>query len=338
MVLAVVGWTAFAGCSAAGSPTGPASSVVLRTDVPVHEPVWSEQARALFALTDDHRIARIDPPGQSSAPATARTTLSAPFPDLGENLVTTATAVYLPQPDLGRLAVVSDSNLRQVTTLRAEPTPSFLALDSGSDDLLALSRDRSRVTPLDLHDNRILPAQEVRAEPGAEVEGATRGRRIDYYLAGPKGITHYEGDPGSVHDEGTINISAGKTVSDRTKSSRLYVAERGTDRLVAVDSRRGGEGLQVVAHATLGEPVRYVGVDQTRIYAATEHQLVVFKTDSFEGYHNQTFPFVTTIDFRSALHGAARNAALSGLAVGPDRVYLTLRGARSVLSITKPNI
>jgi hypothetical protein len=339
MALVAVGLPVFAGCSAATGPPAPAaSSVVLRTDVPVHQPIWSEQARALFALTDDHRIAKIDPLEPSSAPATARTTLSAPFPNLGEDLVTRAAVVYLPQPDLGRLAVLSDSDLRQVTTLRAGPAPSFLALDSGADDLLALSQDRSRVTPLDLHDNRVLPAQEVRAEPGAELDGATRGRRIDYYLAGPAGIIHYKGAPGSVHDDGSIDISAGKTVSDRTKSSRLYVAERGTDRLLALDVGRGGHGLQVVAQASLGEPVRYLGVDSTRIYAATEHKLVVFTTNSFEGYAHQTFPIVTTIAFRSALRGAARNAALSGLAVGPDRVYLTLSGARCVLSITKPSI
>jgi hypothetical protein len=194
------------------------------------------------------------------------------------------------------------------------------------------------VTPLDLHGNRVLPSQEVRAGAEAEVDGATRGRRIDYYLAGPGGITHYKGAPGSVHDEGTISLSAGKTVSDRVKSSRLYVAERGTDRLLAVDSPRGGHGLEVVAHAALGEPVRYVGVDQIRIYAATEHKLVVLKTNSFEGYHNQAFPVVTTIDFRSALSGEARNAALCGLAVGPDQVYLTLSGQPSVLSIAKPSI
>lgn len=338
MVLAAVGLSVSAGCSASGPPGPAASSVVLRTDVLVHEPIWSDDARALFALTDDHRIARIDPPGRSSAPATARTTLSAPFPDVGEDLVTRAAVVYLPQPDLGRLAVVSDTDLRQLATLPAGPSPSFLALDSGSDDLLALSRDRSRVTPLDLHDNRLLPAQHVRAQPEAEVDGAARGRRIDYYLAGPGGITHYEGAPGSVHDEGAINISAGKTAGDLVKSSRLYVAERGTDRLLALDSGRGGHGLQVVAHASLGEPVRYVGVDQTRIYAATEHKLVVFTTNSFEGYHHQTLPIVTTIDFRSALRGTARNAALCGLAVGPDRVYLTLRGEPSILSIAKPSI
>jgi hypothetical protein len=64
----------------------------------------------------------------------------------------------------------------------------------------------------------------------------------------------------------------------------------------------------------------------------------VLKTNSFEGYPDQMFPIVTTIGFRNALRGAARNAALSGLAVGSDRVYLTLQGQPYVLSIAKPSI
>ncbi|MBW0011071.1 MAG: hypothetical protein JO063_13320, partial [Pseudonocardiales bacterium] len=107
---------------------------------------------------------------------------------------------------------------------------------------------------------------------------------------------------------------------------------------LAVDTRRTEDGLEVVARADLGEPAHYLGVDQTRIYAATEHQLVVLKTNSYEGYHDQTVPLVTTIGFRSALPGAARDAPLSGLAVGPDRVYLTLQGQPYVLSIAKPSI
>lgn len=339
MVLAALGLPVLAGCSAAAGSPG-ASVVALRIDAPVHEPIWSDHARALFALTGDRRIAKIDPSGRSGAPPTARTTLSAPFPDVGEDLVPriTEAVVYLPQPELGRIAVVSDTDLRQVGALRAGPSPSFLALDSGSDDLLALSGDRSSVTPVDLHDNRVLPPTDVHAGPEAELDGAKRGRRIDYHLAGPGGITHYKGSPGAVRKEGTLGLDAETTAGDLVKSSRLYVAQRGTDRLFAVDSKRTEDGLEVVAQAKLGEPVHYIGVDETRIYAATEHKLVVLKTNSFEGYHNQTFPLVTTIGFRSALPGEARNAALSGLAVGPDRVYLTLEGQPYVLSIAKPSI
>lgn len=336
LVPTLVGLFVLAGCSGAGAGPGrPAAVVALRVAAPVHEPTWSEHARSLFALTDDARIAKIDPSGG------ARTTLSAPFPDAGEDLVTRVTqaAVYLPQPKLGRVALIDDTDLRQIATVPAGPSPSYLSLDSGADHLLALSEDGSTVTPLDLHDNTVAPAQDVHAGPDAELDGAKRGRRIDYHVAGTGGITHYRGRPGSVRSTGQIGISAEKTAGDLTKSSRLYIAEKGTDRLLAVDSTREEGGLKVVAQAHLGEPVHYVGVDETRIYAATEHKLVVFMTNSFEGYHNQTFPIVTTIDFRNALADeAARNAPLAGLAVGPDRVYLALKGQPWIVSIAKPSI
>jgi hypothetical protein len=341
IVLTVVCVPVLAACARAATSPGPAASVVaLGIGAPVHGPTWSGHAGALFALSDDGRVVRIDLSGRSGALPTVGTTFSAPFPDVGKDLVTgiTEAVVYLPQPQLGRVAVVSDGDLRQVGTLRAGPSPFFLALDSGSDDLLALSEDCSTVTPVDLHDNATLPSQDVHVGPEAELEGAQRGRRIDYHVAGPGGIIHYQGSPGLVEDKGEIGISAEKTASDLTKSSRLYVAEKGTGRLLAVDSKRTDQGLEVVAQARLSEPVRYVGVDETRVYAATEHTLAVFKTNSFEGYHDQTFPNVTTIDFRSVLRGEAKNAPLSGLAVGLDRVYLTLKGQPTVVSITKPSI
>ncbi|MGA9312016.1 MAG: hypothetical protein WBV74_16850 [Pseudonocardiaceae bacterium] len=332
---AIMGVAVLAGCSAAGNAGGPAGTVVaLRVDAPVHEPTWSDHARAIFALTDDRRVAKIDP-------SSVRTTLSAPFPDVGEDVVTRVTQalVYLPQPKLGQVAVLNDADLRQVGTLRAGPSPSYLALDSGSDDLLALSEDRSTVTPVDLHDNTVLPSQEVHAGLDAEVDGAKRGRRIDYHVAGPEGITHHKGSPGMVAQEGAIGINAEKTAGDLTKSSRLYVAEKGTDRLLAVDAKRTEDGLEVVAQAHLGEAVHYLGVDEIRIYAVTEHKLVVFKTNSFEGYHDQTFPIVTTIDFRTALpSNALRNAPLSGLAVGTDRIYLALQGQPYLVSVAKPSV
>jgi hypothetical protein len=306
----------------------------VRVGAPVHEPEWSEHARLLFALTQDGRIAKIDP-------GASRTTLSAPFPHVGENLVTRVTTgvLYLPQPELNRVALVSDTDLHQIGAVAAGPAPSFLALDSGADDLLALSWDRSTATPIDLHDNTVLPSQDVRAGSEAELDGAKRGRLIDYHVTGPGGITHYKGSPGSVQTEGQIGISAEKTAGDLTKPSRLYVAEKGTDRLLAVDSRRSLSGLEVVGQASLGEPARYVGVDETRIYAATEHTLVVLQTNTYEGYANNTIPIIETIEYRASLPDEAlKNAPLSGLAVGPDRVYLTLKDQPYIVSIAKPKL
>jgi hypothetical protein len=183
-----------------------------------------------------------------------------------------------------------------------------------------------------------LATEDIHARPPAEIDGANRGRRIDYHVAGPEGITHHKGDPDAVDVDGTIGISAEKSTGDLTKSSRLYVSEKGTDRLFAVDTKPSLHGLHVVAQTHLGEPARYLGVDDTRLYAATEHTLVVLKTNSFEGYANHTFPILSRINFRSALPAQAGNAELSGLAVGPDRVYLALKDQPYIISIAKPDI
>ncbi len=347
--VAVVGLPVVAGCSAPyAAPASAAPVVVLRIATPVHEPVWSDSAQVLLALTADSRIARIDPGGSPDTAAAAPTTtpvptvLSGPFPDVGKNISispTGADVVYLPQPELDRVAMVSVADLRQVGTIAAGPSPSYVAADFGSKVLLALSEDGSTATPVDLQDGTVLPSQDMRAGPAAELNGPKRGRLVEYHVAGPEGITHYKGGPLSVADQGEIAIDAEKTTGDLVKVSRLYVAERGTDRLLAVDSKRGDDGLELVGQAGVGEPVHYLGADETRIYAATENKVVVFETDSFEGYRNGVIPVVETVDFRSALAGdAARNAPLSGLAVGRDHIYLTLQGQPYVLAVAKPRI
>jgi hypothetical protein len=262
LVVCALGGLFVVGCAATGGSSSLSASVVaVRVGVPVDVPTWSAHARALFALTDDHRVARIDLSQQWNGSPTAHTMVSAPFADVGENLVTrvSGTGVYVPQPHLGRVVVVGETDLRPVSALRAGPSPSWLAVDSGADDLLALSQDHSRVTPVDLHDNAVAPSQAVQAGADAEVDGAQRGRRIDFHLTSAAGIVHYKGDPGSIHSEGQLAIRTEKAVGDPTKSSRLYAAEKGTDRLLAVDSQRSGHGLEVVAQAHVGDPVGVCG-------------------------------------------------------------------------------
>ncbi len=108
--------------------------------------------------------------------------------------------------------------------------------------------------------------------------------------------------------------------------------------LYAVDSRRGGDGLQVLASARLPSPIRDLGTDDTRIYAATDHQVVVLETASFTGFPQQKIPVIRVIDYRAGLPGAIQWAQLSGMAVGPHRVYLTLAEAPYVVSIAKPRL
>ena len=154
IALALVTLPVLAGCTAAGGSTDPAAPVVaLRIDTPVHEPVWSDHAQVLLALTETgSRIAKIDPLAPAGSP---RTTLSGPFSDVGENISTSPTdndVVYLPQPELDRVAF-------------------------------------------------------------------------------------------SVEKQAAIAISASSTAGDLAKPSRLYVAEQGTDRLLAVEAQHAVDTL-----------------------------------------------------------------------------------------------
>lgn len=331
-------------CSSGGTGRDHGPEVlVLPTSAPVEAPVWSDEAHALFGLTQNgSRIARIEPANESSGPERTKTTLSQTYADLGENVEEGAGhggELYVPQPTLGQIAVLNDETFGLMRTISIGSQPTYVAVDSGSDHLLVLNKARSTVTPIDLHDYSVSATEAVQASPGAEMDASKRGRRIDFYLAGQAGITHYKRTFGVLRNMGGIGVQAESVAGDLTKTSRIYVAERGANRLLAIDSKPGGDGLRVVASNDMGAPVSFVGADQTRVYVATEDRLVVLKANSFEGYPDGTFSTLATIDFRPMLKGiTAQDGALSGLAVGPHRVYLTLVGEPSIVSIAKPAI
>ncbi|MFC5138279.1 hypothetical protein ACFPK1_08560 [Actinomycetospora rhizophila] len=321
------------GCATAGD-AGPAPVVVVRhTDAALHEPVWSPGTHALLALTDDGRVARVDP----GAPGM---TLSPPLGRVGENVVTDPSdpsVAYVARPDADEVVALDVRDLRPVGALPLGRAPDFLATDDGSRALLALSEDRTTVSAVDLGNQHALPPQDVHASPDAKLDGPARGRPVAYHVLGPDGITHYKGAPGQVEEKGRIDVRAGHSAGDRVKVDRLYVAERDGDRLLAVETPPDHEGLAVVASADLGAPVRHVGTDETRVYAATDDELVVFATRSFTGYPDGHLPRIATIPFRNALpDGPARSAPVSGLAVGPERVWLTLDGQDAVVGIAEP--
>lgn len=326
-----------AGCSTAGQGgTGP-PVVVAHAGTTLHQPVWSPGARALIALTDDGRVARIDPGGPDRP---ASSTVSAPLGRLGENVVLDPddpSKVLVARPDAGRVAVLDATDLRPAGAVAVGPAPDYLATDDGARTLLALSEDRTTVSAFDLGNERPLPPQTVHASPDAELDGAARGRPISYHVLGSDGITHFKGAPGPVEETGRIDVRAGHSAGDEVKVDRVYVAERDTDRLLAVETPPDHEGLSVVAAADLGSPVRDVGTDETRVYAATDDAVTVFAADSFIGYPDGHLDRIATIPFRDALpDGPARGAPVSGLAVGPDHVWLTLDGQDVVVGVTEP--
>jgi hypothetical protein len=132
-----------------------------------------------------------------------------------------------------------------------------------------------------------------------------------------------------------VAVSAGDGAAD----TRNYVAGHDSSTLYAVDSRRGGRGMQVLASARLPSPIRELGTDDTRIYAATDHEVVVLEADSFTGFPDQKIPVIRVTDYRAALPGgAAQSARPSGMAIGPHRVYLTIADTPYVVSVAKPHL
>lgn len=337
-VAVAVAVVAVTGCGARGSEPEVADSVIVqRVGAVIGEPVYSYAEHAVLGLTDDHRIARIDTAHHT---ATDRTTVSRPLPGLGPNLVISPLnpgTALVAIPDRGQVAEIDTGKLTVSGFIGAGSAPWYLGLDSGARVVLAVSRDGSVVTPVDLHQNTRLPATVIGAGPGATVLGANRGRQLEFHVIGRNRLARYKGQDPPAKRKGALDISAAAAAGDGTKVTRVYVAERGTDRVVAVDARPDGQGLQVVGSAAVGEQVRYLATDDTRIYAVTDHRVVVLESRSVEGYSGGVIPMVRTVEFRGAVpDGPAKSAPVSGIATGNDRVFITLAGQPYLIGVAKP--
>lgn len=327
-----------AGCAAPGSRLeAPQAVTVAHIGAAVHAPVWSYETNALIGLSED-RVVKVSGLTDGDPP---HTTSSAPLPGTGPNLqispVDKGTAL-LSEPDRHAVALIRLSDLAAIGTLPAGPAPSYLALDSGLRVLLALARDGSTVTPVDLHRREALSPTVVDAGPHAELDGANRSREVEFHVYGPDGISHYKGNTSPADKSGEGGQPVVVAAGDGTKVTRLYVAQReASSRLVALDSRRDGKGMQEVGSVDLGAPIRYLATDDTRIYAATDRELVVLETRSFEGYAHGTIPVLRRFDL-SAQAPAGAADPWSGIAVGPHHVFLTVRDRPEVVGVAKPRL
>lgn len=337
-VAVAAGIVAIAGCSAPGSSLESAPAVSLAAvGATLHDPVWSYHDDDLLGLTEDHRLAAITYTG----PGTAHTRLSAPMGS-GRNLQISQKDdrhVFVPQPERGKVAVVDIATLQPVADFDAGPAPSYLAEDAGMRVLLALAADGSSVTPVDQYGFRKLPTATYTGESADTIDGSNRGRAIEYHLYGASGIRYYKGSTSPPEERGSLPMAVAVWAGDGTQVTRSYVAGRDDKVLYAVDSRRGGEGLEVLARTELSSPIRYLGTDDTRIYAATDRDVTVLETASFTGFPNGSIRVIRTIDYRTGLPaGPVASAPLSGMAIGPKRVYLTLRDQPYVISVAKPHL
>lgn len=330
-----VGMFACAGCSPPISQSTPAA-VSVQVSTPLHAPVFSYATGALLALTDDGRLAAVDHPDN---PDTVATRLSAPL-DAGRNVQISRAddrTVFVPQPARDRVAAVELTGLRQVGDIDAGPAPAYLSEDSGMRVLLALSADGSTVTPVEEFGLRKLPGAQVFAGATGVIDGANRGRAIEYHVYGSDGISYYKGASSPPEQRGHYDAEVIAAAGDGTAASRVYLTDASGDTLYAVETARGGHGLQMVGRSSISSPIRYLGSDDTRVYAATNARVTVFESATFTGYPHASIPVLRDIDYRAGLpSGPARSAPLSGMAIGPDRIYLTLVGQPVLVSVAKP--
>jgi hypothetical protein len=336
--LVAVSVTAAAGCSAPGTAVENAPEVtVMSAGVVLRDPVWSYRFHALVGLTDDDRLAEITDP---VSPGHTATRLSSQMA-VGRNLQISRKDdrhIFVPQPQRGKVAVIDLATLRQVDEFDAGPAPAYLSEDSGMRVLLALSADGSSVTPIDEYGFRALPTAKITGDPSDMIDGANRGREIEYHVYGSSGIRYYKGPSSPPEQRGSLPMDVVASAGDGTAVTRSYVSRRDDDMLYAVDSQRGGEGLTVLAVTRLPSPIRRIGTDDTRIYAATDREVVVLETNDVTGYPHHTIPVLRTTNYRTGLPDAERSAPLTGMALGPHRVYLTFAGTPLVVSVAKPRL
>jgi hypothetical protein len=310
---------------------------VTTTGAALHDPVWSYRSDALVGLTDDHRIAEVTDLAGSGQ---ATTRLSPPMA-VGRNLQISRKDdryVFVPEPQRGKVAVFDLAALRQVDEFDAGPNPAYLSEDSGMRVLLALSADGSSVTPVDEYGFRKLPTAKITGDRSDTIDGANRGRDIEYHVYGSSGIRYYQGPSSPPKELGSMAMDVASSAGDGTAVTRSYVARRDDDTLYVVDLRRSREGLRVRAATQLPSPIRRIGSDDTRIYAATDREVAVLETNSFMRFEQDKIPVLRITNYRVALPESQRSAPLSGMALGPHRVYLTFKGTPLVVSVAKAHL
>lgn len=329
---------AVAGCVAPGKAVETEPEVTVTTvGAALRDPVWSYGGNALVGITDDGRVAEITDLLRSGH-ATTRTSLPMAA---GRNLQISRKDdqhVFVPQPQRGKVAVLDLASLRQVDEFDAGPAPAYLSEDGGMRVLLALSADGSSVTPVDEYGFRKMPTAKISGGPWDRIDGANRGRDIEYHAYGPAGIRFYRGPSSPPEELGSFAMGVASAAGDGAAVTRSYVARRDGDLIYCVDLRRAGKGLKVRAATQLPSPIRRIGSDDSRIYAATDGELVVLETVSFMRFEQDIIPVLRTTDYRAALPEAQRSAPLSGMAIGPHRVYLTFKGTPLVVSVAKAHV
>lgn len=290
--------------------------------------VWATEVDALVGLTEDDRLLLVDP-------TTGTPLHSLQLASSGDNLalLTEPTErVFVPQPDLDRVAVVATASLQHLRNLDVGHEPSWVATSAPAHTLFALSENGATVTGVDVETHEVNVRQSVDAGQDGEVEGAENSRAPSFWVATPDRVAHYgRGHPPRPTGGWTGQVNTDAFGPDRDEAERAYLAEEGSSRLLALD-RAAGE-VSVVDEQDVGAPVEVLesrAKEEFRVFVVTEDRLKVLRFDDLR--------VLDDVEFRSVLdHAGLAGATLSGMAVGDHYVYLTLDGESQVVRIQKPS-
>jgi hypothetical protein len=310
--------------------------VLLSVGAPLREPVWVDKPNVAIALrADEPRVVKFNAsagaPGESTLGPGALESSEA-LEGAGENMALNhlkEDEVYLPQPDLGRVALVNTTDLREVRSFDLGRAPEWVAVHPGSQTLFVLSREGSTLSEVDLRDPKKTFSFNINAGAGTHIDASQRGLEPELWTWGPAGIAYYNGFP--PERKVGMPVNAGAFAVDIETAQRAYVGEGDSGRVMAVEGDPQGilnGELRTVAEQDLGERSEHLEAEDLRVFAATQNKLVAMKRDSLD--------VLDTVEFRSFLdQQGLGDARVSGMAVTGDRVYLTLEGEPYILSLRK---
>ena len=315
--------------------------VSLETEVPMKEPVYQPTAGGILALTEDgDAVAKLEveePEGGFFGPDEQDPRLVlARGEDLegegaGENIALDRFKegrVFVPQPDLDHIQSIQTDDLLDIRTFDAGEPASRVALNGPQDAIYALSVDGKTVTTVDVSTFDPIAEKRVNGSEGTLIETPSSGEEDIFWLAGPEGVSlHAFGTDPAV--EGELPLDAAALAMDAQNAERAYASEAGTGRVVAVEPEESGLGI--VAEADLGEEVLYLATEPGRLYAATPSKLVALDSASLE-----TIRSVELSSAAGEATGSGGGAEPSGIAVGEEGVFVTLKGEPRVLLVAKP--
>ncbi len=319
--------------------------VSLDTEVPMRDPAYQPTSKAIVALTEDGdgvvKLEVEEPEGGLFGPDEQDPRLVL---GRGEDLEGEGAAenialdrfkegrAFVPQPDLDHIQSIQTDDLLDIRTFDAGEPASRVAMSGPQDALYALSVDGKTVTAVDL--DTFDPVAEKRVQ-GSEstlietppFEGPLSGDKAVFWIAGPEGVSLHAFGPDPAA-KGKLPLNAAALAVDAENAERAYASEAGTGRIVAVEAEEGRIGL--VAEADLGEEVLYLASEPGRLYAATPSRLVALDPANLET--------IRSVELSAAgeATGSGAGAEPSGIAVGEEGVFVTLKGEPRVLLVAKP--